>query len=408
MAGRVLLIICDGLGDRPVPSLGGKTPLQAARTPNLDALAKGGATGLLDVIGPGIRPGSDTAHLALFGYDPHAVYAGRGPFEAAGVGLTLEPGDIAFRCNFATVDDAGRVLDRRAGRIREGTADLAQAVGTRTVEGVEFQFREGTEHRGALRLRGDGLDPRVSDGDPHREGEPLPRVEALVPEAKRTAQALNAFLVEAREALATHPVNRRRVEEGQPPANALLTRGGGVLAPLTPVTVRWGLQFGAIAGVALIKGICRVTGMEVVTVEGATGGLDADLRAKIRAAVKALETYEVVVLNVKAPDIAGHDRKPDLKVEVIERLDRSLGSLRDSFQKEWLFSLTADHSTPCTTGEHSGDPVPLVVFGEAVRPDQVKRFDEASVASGGLGRLRGIDLLPLLLDLADRTEKFGA
>ncbi|MEE9593149.1 MAG: 2,3-bisphosphoglycerate-independent phosphoglycerate mutase, partial [Thermoplasmata archaeon] len=356
MEKRVLLLVCDGLGDRPVEDLGGQTPLQAASTPNLDWFATQGACGQVDVIAPGVRPGSDTAHLALFGYDPYEVYTGRGPFEAAGVQLDVQEGDVAFRCNFATLDAKGRVVDRRAGRIRTGTEDLAASLTDMTFRGVHLAFRAGTEHRAALLLRGTGLDPRVTDGDPHALDVPVTEVKALVPEATKTADVVNQFVVQSKDLLATHPVNRERIRKDRPPANVVLTRGAGRLARIPPLSEIWGLRFAAVAGVALVKGICRVVGMNLLDVEGATGGLDSDFDAKMAAGMGALEDHDVVVISIKAPDIAGHDGKPDEKARVIERIDRSLGPLRQAFREDWVFGVTADHSTPSATGDHSADP----------------------------------------------------
>lgn len=408
MEKRVLLLICDGLGDRPVKALGGLTPLQAARKENLDWLASGGVSGLLDIISPGIPPGSDTAHLALFGYDPYQVYTGRGPFEAAGVGLEVRQGDVAFRCNFATMDDKGRIVDRRAGRIKEGTAQLAEALDGMELEGVEVRFKEGTEHRAALLLRGDGLDPLVSDADPHSAGLPLAKVKPLSRQAEKTARVVNKFLERASQILARHPVNLDRAERGLPVANVLLPRGAGVFPTMPSVKERWGVEFTAIAGVALIKGICRSLGMKLIEVMGATGGLDTDMGAKMAAAVKALEGHGVVVVSIKATDVAGHDRNPELKRQLIERVDESLRPIRECFQEDWIIAVTADHTTSSETGDHSGDPVPLLVFGEGVRIDDVTTYDEVAAARGGLGRLRGRDLMPLLMDLSDKTGKFGA
>ncbi len=408
MKRRVLLIVCDGLGDRPAKELGGKTPLQAARKENLDWFASHGACGLMDLISPGIRPGSDTAHLALFGYDPHKVYTGRGPFEAAGVGMEMKAGDVALRCNFGTVGEDGTLLDRRAGRIKEGTREIAESLDGMVINDIEVHFKEGTEHRAALLLRGDGLDSRITDGDPHEVGVPVRAVKATSPEAELTAKVVNEFTLRARKGLAGHPVNVDREKRGLPVANVILPRGAGRFPDIPLVGDRWGLRFAAIAGVALIKGICRSVGMDLLEVEGATGGLDTDIEAKIDAGIKALDHYHAVVVNIKATDIAGHDRKPKLKADLIERIDESLGVLKDGFRQEWTFGLTADHSTPCETGDHSADPVPLLVYGENVRRDNVTAFDESSVGHGGLGRLRGVDVLPLLLDLANRSEKFGA
>ena len=405
---RILLIIFDGLGDRPITELGHKTPLEAAPKPNLDWFAANGMNGLLDPISPGVRPGSDTSHLALFGYDPTEAYTGRGPFEAAGVGLTLQKGDVAFRCNFASVDDRLVLTDRRAGRIKEGTADLAKALNGMKLGRVRVLFKQGTEHRAVLVLRGKGLSAKVSDTDPHEEGERIPDSKALNGKGKATAKALNAFTREAYKILKDHPVNRDRVAKGLPPANMVVCRGGGIAPDLEPVSEKYRLKAAGIAGVALIKGMFRSTGMDVIEVKGATGGLDTDMVAKAEAALMALTTYDLVVLNVKAPDLCGHDGKPSEKIKVIERMDQMMGHLKAHLPQDVVVAITADHSTPCSLKDHSGDPVPVTVFGEGIRVDEVPHYDERSVARGSLGRLRGVELMPILLDQANRTEKFGA
>ena len=405
---KILLIIFDGLGDRPVVELGHKTPLEAALKPNLDWFASNGTSGLLDPIAPGVRPGSDTSHLALFGYDPHEVYTGRGPFEAAGVGIELQPGDIAFRCNFASVDDKMRLTDRRAGRIREGTDELAKSLDGLKIGRVKVLFRAGTEHRAVLVFRGKGLSPKVSDTDPHEEGETIRESKPLEPRARGTAKALNAFTKEANEILNEHPINQERVSQGLAPANVVLARGAGIAPEIQPVGERYDLKAAGIAGVTLLKGIFRITGMDVVEVRGATGGLDTDMIAKADAALKALKTHDLVVVNVKAPDLCGHDGKASDKIRVIERIDQMMASLKPSLGADVVVALTADHSTPVSLKDHSGDPVPLTIFGEGLRVDAIPHFDERSVAAGNLGRLRGQDLMPVLLNLANRTPKFGA
>jgi len=405
---RILLLIFDGLGDRPVTELGHKTPLESAPKPNLDWFAANGMNGLLDPIEPGVRPGSDTSHLALLGYDPHEVYTGRGPFEAAGVGLELHKGDVAFRCNFASVDENLVLTDRRAGRIKEGTADLAKALDGMKLGRFRAFFKEGTEHRAVLLLRGKGLSARVTDTDPHEEGEKIPESKPLDGKAKNTAKALNLFTRRAYEILKDHPVNRERVAKGLPPANMVVCRGGGIAPQLEPVTHKYGLKAAGIAGVALIKGMFRAAGMDVIEVKGATGGLDTDMVAKAEAALMALTTYDLVVVNVKAPDLCGHDGKPSEKIKVIERMDQMMGHLKTHLPQDVIVAITADHSTPCGIKDHSGDPVPLTIFGDGVRVDEVPHFDERSVARGSLGRLRGKDLMPILLNAANRSEKFGA
>jgi len=391
-----------------VDSFGGKTPLQAANKHNFDWLAENGICGLMDPIAPGVRPGSDTAHLAIFGYDPQECYTGRGPFEAIGAGLKLEPGDVAFRVNLATVDGDMKVIDRRAGRIASGTEEITSTLDGTEIGGAEIVLKPGTAHRAALVLRGKGLSWKVSDADPHETGKKVLDALPYEVDAKRTAEIVNEFVRLSHEKLADHPINAAREKEGKLPANIMLPRGGGIWVPLRSFGERYGLKAAAISGVTLVRGICTSVGMEMLEVEGATGGLDTDMIAKADAAMKALESKDFVYMNIKAPDICGHDGLAEEKVKVIQRLDEMLGGVKRQLDDETILAVTADHSTPIEVGDHSGDPVPLMIFGPGVRIDQVAQFDEVSVAQGGLGHPRGSDLMNLLLNLAGRAEKFGA
>jgi 2,3-bisphosphoglycerate-independent phosphoglycerate mutase len=404
---KILMVVCDGVSDRPVREHGGKTPLQTARKPAMDAIARNGVSGTMDVIAPGVVPGSDTAHLALFGYDPYKVYTGRGPIEAAGAGISLEKGDVAFRCNFAQVDDSLKVVDRRAGRIRSGTAELAQALNGMRLGDVEVIFKEGSEHRAVLVLRGPGLDHRVSEVDPHAEAKVL-KAKALSREADKTAKALNEFVRKSNEILSSHRVNRDRVANELPPANIVLPRGAGSLGELAPMSERYGLRCAGVAGVTLVKGLCRLVGMEMPEVKGATGGLDTDYGAKAEAALRLLDSNDMVFVNVKAPDIAGHDGDYRLKVQVIENIDMMLERVLTDLHEEVLVILTADHSTPVSVRDHSADPVPVSISGADARVDGVRSYDEISAATGALGRMRGMELMPVALGMANRSSKFGA
>ena len=406
-AKKMLMIICDGLSDRPVRELDNKTPLQFAKKPAMDALSRHGVSGTMDVVGPGVIPGSDTAHLALFGYDPYTVYSGRGPIEAAGAGVALDRGDVAFRCNFATVDKNGMITDRRAGRIKSGTDELARAITGMEIDGVEIIFKEGSEHRGVLVLKGKGLDYRVSDIDPHCEGRVL-ESKPLSPEAKKTAKIVNQFVKKSAAMLAASPVNMQRVKDGLPPANIILPRGAGSTRALEPLTNRYGITCAAVAGVTLVKGICRIVGMDVPDVAGATGGLDTDYKAKADAALRLLQNHDFVFVNVKAGDIAGHDGDFRMKVRVVESIDMMLGIMLKDIKEDVVVALTCDHSTPVVVKEHSADPVPIAISGGGARVDGVREFDEISCASGALGRMRGMDLMPTMLGMADRARKFGA
>ncbi|MBS3817216.1 MAG: 2,3-bisphosphoglycerate-independent phosphoglycerate mutase [Candidatus Thermoplasmatota archaeon] len=406
MAASILMLIMDGVGDRAVEELDGQTPLEAAETPNLDHIAKFGENGLMDTISPGIRPGSDTGHLSLLGYDPFEVYRGRGPFEAAGAGLSLEPEDVAFRCNFATEKD-GIVVDRRAGRIKERRDELAEAVQEIDI-GVDFQFKETIEHRCVLVLKSGGLGGDVSDIDPHEPDSEFQEAVPLVDseENKRTANILNDFTKKSSEVLSDHPVNEEREKEGKPPANIILPRGGGKVPELKGLKEKEGLNGAAISGIALVRGVCALAGMDLIDIEGATGGIETDTEGIVEGALTALKDHDFVLVNIKGPDIAGHDGRPHQKIDIIEKIDSALEPLRDI--EDTYVAITGDHSTPVTIKDHSGDPLPLTIKGKDVRTDGVQEFHERACSRGGLHRIRGSNLLDILKDLADRTEKFGA
>src|SRR5437879_11556398 len=249
-ARKILLVIFDGLGDRPLTELGHKTPRDATPKPNLDWFASNGVNGLVDPIAPAAARGSATSHRALFGYDPHEVYTGRGPFEAAGVGIDLQPGDIAFRGNFASVDEEMKLTDRRAGRIREGTDELAKALDGLKLGRIKATVLAGTEHRVAVVLRGRGLSPRVTDTDPHEIGETIEESRPLESAAKVTERDVSEFTKQAYKILKSHPVNRARVAKGEPPANEIVLRGAGILPEHVRNTKRCTAAGAGIAGVA--------------------------------------------------------------------------------------------------------------------------------------------------------------
>jgi 2,3-bisphosphoglycerate-independent phosphoglycerate mutase len=403
-----VMLIADGMADRPVESLGGKTPLEAANTPHLDRLAAEGECGLMDPVAPGIRAGSDTSHLALLGYDPNTTYTGRGPFEAAGVGLEVKGGDICFRCNFATVDEKMIITDRRAGRIARGTSELAAQVDGLVIGEVKCFFKESVEHRGALVLRGPGLGHQVTDADPHAEGAKVALAEGGDEAGKKTAAVVNEFVARSYEALRKHPVNLQREKEGKPPANIILPRGAGVVPHLEPFEKRYRLRGAAVVETALIAGIARYLAMDVPAVPGATGGYDSDEIAIAQAVITALADRDFVICNFKAPDLAGHDGNAAKKVECIEKMDRLAGEIAKNLSSPTHIIVSADHSTPVTFKDHTGDTVPVLIWGPAVRPDGVKSFGERPCASGSLGRIRGQWLMPLLTNLMGTQEKFGA
>ncbi|MFA0832678.1 MAG: 2,3-bisphosphoglycerate-independent phosphoglycerate mutase [Methanobacterium formicicum] len=405
-----IIMIIDGMADRPLGELGGKTPLEAAQTPNMDRMAKLGVNGIMDSIKPGIRPGSDTAHLSILGYNPYEVYTGRGPFEAAGVGVEVRPGDIAFRCNFSTADENGIITDRRAGRIREGTAQLAETLNTMVLEeDVEVIFKESTGHRAVLVLRGEGLSDQISDADPKHDGKKVKNVVGLdeSPEAERTAIILNKVIQKSYELLKDHPINLKRKQNGEPSANIVLPRGAGAVPNADPFNEKYGVKSACIAETGLIQGIAQIVGMDIIEVEGATGGVDTNLDNITSSILQnASLDYDFLLINIDGADEAGHDGNLEEKVEFIEKVDAVIGKVMEL--EDVYFILTADHSTPIAVMDHTGDPVPLVIRGPDVRVDHVNQFHERAAANGGLCRIRGSDIMNILMDLMNRSTKFGA
>lgn len=409
MTPKAILIICDGLGDRPIAELGNKTPLEAAPGNGLDKLVAKGACGVMNTIAVGIRPGSDTAHLSLLGYDPHIYYSGRGPIEAAGTGLQLRTGDVAFRGNLGTVDDIGNILDRRAGRIRN-SEPFAQVMNGIEIDGVTFIARAGTAYRVALVMRGEGLSADISDVDPHVPGVPITPVRPLkdTPEAKHTASALNKFLAYVRPLLVNHPVNLERRAQNKPEANYLLLRGAGLYSELPPFSERYGLKAACVAGAGLYKGVAALMGMDIVESPGATGLADTDVRAKFETALKLVAgDYDFVFVHVKASDSLGEDGNFTAKTEFISKI-KNAAEIFDPLPEGLLVALTADHCTPCANKAHSGDPVPVLFSGHGVTPDDVTEFGERSCRKGGYGRIPGLSLMDEILNLLGTAHLYGA
>ncbi|PSN86330.1 phosphoglycerate mutase [Candidatus Marsarchaeota G1 archaeon BE_D] len=406
---KIILVLADGLGDRPTKKLDRKTPLEVALTPNFDELAQNSALGLLYPIAPGVTPGSDTSHLSIFGYDPYVYYKGRGPFEALGVGIELAPNDVAFRGNFATLNESGIVVDRRAGRELPEAKELISALNEELkLDNAQVIFKHATEHRFALVLRGEMLSADVTDTDPHKVGERILKCEPKSGkrEAMRTAQLVNEITQKAHEILDKHPLNIQRQKRGLPKANAILLRGAGSLANIPSFQALYRIKGFAVSGTAMIRGFCKAIGLEAPVIPGATGDFKTDVKAKAKAALDALEEHDFVYVHFKATDAAGHDKNAELKVKMVEKFDQLVGELMNGLKGEEVVCVTGDHSTPVDLGEHSADPVPLLISAPDVHADG-GRFTEAACAFGSLGRLYGRDLIRVLLNQANRIAKFG-
>ncbi|MEM3851483.1 MAG: 2,3-bisphosphoglycerate-independent phosphoglycerate mutase [Methanomassiliicoccales archaeon] len=406
---KILFIICDGLGDRPSAELNGLTPLQAAKKPNIDRIAANAMQGVIYTISPGTVPGSDTSHLTLLGYNPEKVYTGRGPLEAVGAGVEMKAGDVAFRCNFATVDERGVVKDRRAGRIKEPeTAELASLLQGIEIGEHRLTFKESTEHRCVLVIHGSGLGANVTDTDPGVEGKAILQAEGKDTSSQQTAEILNKFMSMVRTRFENADVNKKRVAKGLPPANAVLARGAGVFPEIEQFKEKTGMRMAAIAAEGLIVGICKVLGAKVYSPPGYTAGMDSNLENVASTAEKLLRENDMVFIHVKPTDVAGHDGNPIGKKEVIEKVDRMIGDMSNFIENDIVLAMTGDHSTPASAKEHTCDPVPLLIYGHGFRSDGIASFDEISSAKGSLSGLEGRSLLPLLMGYADRSPKYGA
>lgn len=406
-----IIFVIDGMGDRPVKELGNKTPLESARTPYMDKMVKEGITGIMDTIRPGVRPGSDTAHLTLLGYDPYEVYTGRGPFEAAGVNVDVKPGDIAFRCNFATADEDFTIIDRRAERISSGTDKLAETINQMKIDdNVEVIFKESDAHRGVLVLRGEGLSDKITDADPKHEGNKPKIVKALddSEEAKYTADIVNQFVNKSYEMLKEHPVNLQRIEEGKHPANIILPRGVGAVPEVQSFEDKYGLKGVCVAETGLIKGIAKIAGMDIVNIPGATGGINTDIDSVHKHIIDTVKSdkYDFILINVDGADEAGHDGDIYGKRDFIEKVDDIMKDL--SKMDDIVLFVTADHSTPVGVMDHTGDPVPVFLKSPGLRVDDITEYGERFAAKGGLCRIRGSDVMYIIRDLMNEMSKFGA
>ncbi|RMF90283.1 MAG: cofactor-independent phosphoglycerate mutase [Methanobacteriota archaeon] len=382
---KYVILLGDGMADYPLDELGGKTPLEAARTPNMDAIARRGVGGLLQTIPEGMGAGSDVANLSILGYDPKRYYTGRGPLEAANIGVELKDGEVAFRCNFITVGD-GKIEDYSAGHISsEESEELIKALNSRFSLG---RFYAGVSYRNLFVTH---MGARLLATPPHDAlGRRVDEV-LLKPESSPEAAQLNQIMLESRSLLEAHPVNRRRLEEGKNPANMIWLWGQGSAPSMEPFREKHGVSAAVISAVDLIKGIGRYAGMKVVDVPGATGLLDTNWEGKAEAALKALEDVDLVYVHVEAVDEASHAGDAEQKVAAIEEFDRRLvGRLLDRIDFPCRIALLPDHYTPVDMRTHSRDPVPFIISPWAEGGDGLASYSEKAIKEkGSLGVREG-------------------
>lgn len=417
---KLLYVCLDGLGDDPNPTLDGRTPLEAAVTPHMDALAERGRTGDVITVGEGIAPESDIGVFGILGYDPHEEHPGRGVVEAVGCDMDFSDGDLAYRVNFATARWP-QIIDRRVGRdlSSEEAAELAAAVNTGLeLPNARFELRATVEHRGVLVIKSsDGpLSAAVTNTDPAyaREGsmgvaletfenevvhcDPLEQTD----EAERAALLTNAFVEESHWVMEKSTINEIRRIEQRLPANLILTRDAGDRIPsLQPIEERFGLKWGCFVEMPVERGIALLLGMEPVSVPRIR--TDDQYAEWAALAAEALPEFQALYIHLKGPDVPAHDGDAALKQKVIADIDRAFfGELLPRVDlRDTIIAVTADHSTSCVRAAHTADPVPLLISGGPVNPDGSRSYGEREAAQGSLGHLRGVDILPQLVQLME-------
>ena len=387
---KIVLLVLDGLGGLP-REVGGPTELEAARTPNMDRLASEGVLGQVTPIRPGITPGSGPAHLALFGYDPLEYEIGRGVLESVGVGLQVGTGDVAARGNFCTLDQQGKISDRRAGRIStEEAIPLVERLKSITLPGVSTEVRHVKEYRFAVVLRGENLNPQINDTDPQHTGVPPLPAAARLAAAEHTADLFNQWIAQARQLL---------VDNSK--ANGMTLRGFATDPNLPTFQDSYGLNAAAISVYPMYKGVASLVGMQVIAFNGEAP------EDQFSALADAWAKHDFFFIHIKKTDSKGEDGDFDGKARVIEGVDQALPNLLNLHPD--VLIITGDHSTPARLRTHSWHPVPFLLWAPAsVRPDGESSFGERPCGRGGLGNFPSLETLPLALAHAGRLEKFGA
>lgn len=399
---KTLVIILDGLGDRPVRELDGRSPLQAAETPVLDWLVKRGICGQFYSLGVGLRPSSDIAHMTIFGIDYHTYYTGRGAIELYGLGKSMETTDIAIRGNFAQISANGIILDRRAKRQSppQRVLDMLSSI---TLDGVNFHLYPNLQHSFSLHLTGAMLSPLVSDSDPHQEGicalAVCPRKHE--PSAVRTADALNHYISYVEELL------KKEYLKEAIACNSILLRSASSKPSWYDFCQKYDFSScGCIANSALENGIGILLGMEQMNAKRYQNYREY-YKLIPNMVTNALNKHDFIFLHFQEPDLFGEDGNPQGKQRIIEEIDKTLQFLKLLDPEKHLIVITADHSTPCCLHAHSGDSVPIMIYGGNCRQDNITHFDEISCANGGLGIILGKDFMSIIQNLLGKSELIG-
>jgi 2,3-bisphosphoglycerate-independent phosphoglycerate mutase len=385
---KIVILVIDGIGGLPHPETG-KTELETAATPNLDRLASEGICGLIEMVSPGITPGSAPGHLALFGYDPLKFNIGRGVLEALGISFDLKNEDIAVRGNFCTVDSKRAITDRRAGRIAtERCVELCKLLSYIRLEDTQIFVLPVREHRFLVVFRGDGLFPEVTDSDPQQIGVLPKMVSPTSPSGAKMTHIANRFIAEAEKTLSNYH-----------PANMILLRGFSRLPQLPSLSEIYKLNPAAIAAYPMYKGFAKVVGMKVI--EGSNSP-----EAELTTLAQHYNEHDFFYVHIKHTDSAGEDGDFERKSKIIAEVDKALPLLLEL--KPDVIVVSGDHSTPAVLKGHSWHPVPLLLYSQRCRPDKTREFSESACASGALGRFSALEVMPLAMANALKLTKFGA
>jgi len=421
---KLIYVAIDGMADLPIVELGNKTPLEAAETPNMDFLAKNGKTGLMYTVRKGVAPESDVAVISLLGYDPFKYSTGRGIIEAVGAGLKLANGNLALRCNFATLGQGKRIIDRRVARslTTEEAAELSEVVNEKIkLESypATFEFMNTLGHRAVLVFKSKEkcLSGKITNSDPAYStvngiGVATPNVEMVLKkstpldntiEARNSAELVNEFIEKTHDLWENHAVNEKRATQGKLKANCVLTRDAGSQLPkFFNINERYNVNFAALADMHAEKGIAHLAGMQATLLPPPSGDLETDCKIRVKKLLDMLQNHNCFYIHLKGPDEPSHDGNCHRKTEVISAIDKHFFGrlLQEISLKDHLLCITSDHATPCALKIHSDTPVPVLISGGKIKDENVPKFSERECENGSLGVLdRGCELLPKLMEL---------
>ncbi|MCP4652897.1 MAG: cofactor-independent phosphoglycerate mutase [Candidatus Omnitrophica bacterium] len=381
---KYIVIVLDGASDHPLEVLGEKTPLEVADTPHMDSLAHKGILGRTKNVPRGFPASSDVANLSLLGYDPQEYYCGRGPLEAANLGVKLGKDDLAFRCNLIT-ETENRVVDYSAGHIPNKESKILMKYVNEKLGSKDIEFYSGTSYRNLMVFRG-GKKYNLQESKYFAPHDIMgKKIKRHLPRGKNI-NLVSDLMNKSREVLSAHAINKVRIDLGENPANMIWLWGVGAKPAMPAFKEKFGINGAVISAVDLIKGIGRIVEMDVIEVEGATGYYDTNYRGKAAAALKALESVDFVFIHIEAPDEAGHNGDLRMKISCIERIDKFIvGTVLEGMRgKDFRILVTPDHPTPVEKRTHTDEPVPFVLYGREIEPGGFSSYSELEAQNSSL------------------------